>query len=520
VRRLDALAAITLRRACSSLAARLGVSATQTASMAAHYDLLVIGGGSGGLACSKAAAALGKKVAVCDFVKPSPAGSTWGLGGTCVNVGCIPKKLMHQAALIGQSLKDAESYGWTVASPSHAWETMVSNVQMHIKSLNFGYRSELMSTGVKYYNAYATFVDPTTVEAVDKKGKTTTITADHFVIATGGRPTMPDIPGAEHCITSDDVFAMTTPPGDTLVVGASYVALECAGFIHGVGYKTSVIMRSIPLRGFDQQMAQQVKKYMEEEGISFVGAVPTSVEKLPSGKKKVSWKCSDGSEGCGEYDTVLVAIGRDVCTGSIGLDKTGVSTSAKGKIPTVNEQTNVPHIYAIGDVIDGAALSPPSNTTELTPVAIQAGKLLAARLYAGGTASMDYQGVATTVYTPLEYGCIGLAEEDAEKLLGKDNVEVFHSYYKPLEWSLPHRGDGACYAKLVCNIADDLRVVGFHVCGPNAGEMTQGFAVAMKCGATKKDFDNTVGIHPTTVEEFTTLTATKRSGVSAEKAGC
>ena len=263
----------------------------------AHYDLIVIGGGAGGLACAKKASKLlgqsdaGPKVAVCDFVKPSPPGTTWGLGGTCVNVGCIPKKLMHQASLLGEGMHDAKSYGWEVAEQTkHNWETMVTNVQMHIKSLNFGSRSDLMTEGVKYYNAYATFTDANTVTAVDKKGKTHTLTADKFVVATGGRPRYPDIPGAkEHCITSDDVFAMKTPPGKTLVVGASYVALECAGFINGVGFDTTVMMRSIPLRGFDQQMAGLCKTYMQEHGVAFIeDAVPTAVEATPSGAKKVS----------------------------------------------------------------------------------------------------------------------------------------------------------------------------------------------------------------------------------------
>jgi len=496
---------------------------------AVHYDLLVIGGGSGGLACSKAAAKLGKKVAVCDFVKPSPAGTAWGLGGTCVNVGCIPKKLMHQAALLGEGMKDATSYGWEVpAEPKHSWETMVGAVTMHVKSLNFGYRAELMSNAVKYYNAYATFVDEKTIKAVDKKGKETIITADKFVVAVGGRPRYPDIPGAkEHCITSDDVFSMKTPPGKTLVVGASYVALECAGFIHGVGFDTTVMMRSIPLRGFDQQMAMQIKDYMQEHGVKFTeGAVPASVEKLESGKKKVTWTLKDGSSASDEYDTVLLAIGRDALTGEMGLDKAGVTVNPNGKISTAAEQTNVPHIYAIGDVIDGATLDPPSAETELTPVAIQAGKLLADRLYNGGTATMDYAKVATTVYTPLEYGACGLPEEVAEAKYGKravdgkSGIEVFHAYFKPLEWTVPHRGDNACYAKLVCDLADDCRVVGLHICGPNAGEITQGFAVAIKMGAKKSDFDATVGIHPTTAEEFTTLATTKASGESAEKTGC
>jgi len=489
----------------------------------AHYDLVVIGGGSGGLACSKAAAKLGKKVAVCDFVKPSPAGTTWGLGGTCVNVGCIPKKLMHQAAQLGEAIKDAKEYGWDIPElPKHKWGEMVGAVQQHIKSLNFGYRAELMSESVKYYNAYATFTDEKTIEAVDKKGKTTTITADQFVLAMGGRPKYPDVPGAkELCITSDDIFSMTSAPGKTLVVGASYVALECAGFVHGVGFETKVMMRSIPLRGFDQQMAGQVKSFMQESGIAFIeGAVPTLVEGDKDGKKTVTWTFKDGSTGSEDFDTVMFATGRDVCTSGIGLETTGVKVSANGKIPVVAEQTNVPHIYAIGDIIDGDSLSPPSNLTELTPVAIQAGKLLAARLYSGKTLQMDYTNVPTTVYTPLEYGCCGMTEEDAEAKYGSGNLEVYHSYFKPLEWTIPHKGDNACYAKLICHKEDNERVIGLHICGPNAGEMTQGFAVAIKCGATKADFDNTVGIHPTTVEEFTTMSVTKSSGGSAEKAGC
>ena len=392
------------------------------------------------------------------------------------------------------------------------------------------YRAELMSNNVKYYNAYATFVDPTTVEAVDKKGKVTRITADKFVIAVGGRPKYPDIPGAqEHCITSDDVFALKTSPGKTLVIGASYVALECAGFIHGVGVETSIMMRSIPLRGFDQQMAGQIKSFMEDGGMKFINkCVPVSVELSASGKKLVKYQAADGStQSEDEFDTVLLAVGRDVCTNTMGLEKTGVSINPKnGKIPTVNEQTNVEHIFAIGDVIDGDALSPPSALTELTPVAIQAGKLLANRLYAGGTEQMDYLGVPTTVYTPLEYGCVGYTEEEAIKVFGAgglkpdSGIEVFHSYFKPLEWTVPHKGDNACYAKLICDKADNLRVVGLHICGPNAGEMTQGFAVALKCGATKDHFDRTVGIHPTNVEQFTTLSVTKASGASAETTGC
>ncbi|KAL3914913.1 MAG: hypothetical protein SGPRY_007451, partial [Prymnesium sp.] len=291
----------------------------------------VIGGGSGGLACSKQAAKLGKKVAVCDFVKPSPHGTTWGLGGTCVNVGCIPKKLMHQAALLGEAVKDAKEYGWDVEPPAHKWGEMVSAVQMHIKSLNFGYRSELMSNSVKYFNAFATFTDPNTVEAVDKKGKTTVITFDQAVLAMGGRPKYPEVPGIkEHCITSDDIFSLATPPGKTLVIGASYVALECAGFLHGLGFETKVMMRSIPLRGFDQQMAAQIKGFMEQSGVEFIQGVPVAVETVGE-KKKVKWAHGE-AVGSEEFDTVMVAVGRDVCTSEIGLETTGVQVAPLRKI--------------------------------------------------------------------------------------------------------------------------------------------------------------------------------------------
>ena len=298
------------------------------------------------------------------------------------------------------------------------------------------------------------------------------------------------------------------------------------------GHDTSVMMRSIPLRGFDQQMAGQIKTYMEDGGINFIsGCSPDSVELTPSGKKLVKWHGGGGGEmevtGEGEFDTVLLAVGREVCTGNMGLASTGVTLNPKnGKIPTKNEASSVPHIYAIGDVIDGDALSPPSALTELTPVAIQAGKLLANRLYGGGKEQMDYLGVPTTVYTPLEYGCVGYTEEEAEKVFGAGGlkpdvgIEVFHTYFKPLEWTVPHRGDNACYCKLICDKADNMRVVGLHICGPNAGEMTQGFAVALKCGATKDDFDRTVGIHPTNAEWLTTMHITKASGESAETTGC
>jgi len=228
------------------------------------YDLVVIGGGSGGLAASKEAAALGKKVAVLDFVKPTPLGTTWGLGGTCVNVGCIPKKLMHQAALLGEAIKDSSKFGWEADQEkvNHNWESMVQGVQDYIGGLNWNYKLELRDKNVKYLNSYGVIKDKHTIECTNKRGKVEAITSQNIVIATGERPVYLDIPGVEHCISSDDLFSLPQHPGKTLVVGASYVALECAGFLKGVGVDTTVMVRSIYLRGFDQQCANIVGNYL------------------------------------------------------------------------------------------------------------------------------------------------------------------------------------------------------------------------------------------------------------------
>jgi len=497
------------------------------------YDLIVLGGGSGGLAASKEAAKYGKKVAVFDFVTPSPMGSKWGLGGTCVNVGCIPKKLMHTAGIMGASVHEAQSFGWATENKGHNWSKMVENVQGHIKSLNWNYKVQLRDEKVEYKNELATFLDPHTVRGVNKKGKAKTYTARRFVIAVGGRPSYDEKIDPALYITSDDLFSLEKPPGKTLVIGASYVALECAGFVTHLGMDCTVMMRSIPLRGFDQQCAGMIVDYMEgvsrdKEGVAtpvspdegrhttafLKGFVVDSIEPAEGGQKKVTWKPTrgDGEGGSGVYDTVLYAIGRNAVTGALDLGKTGVVCEPNGKMKVTCEQTNVPHIYAIGDVV--------YDQLELTPVAIQAGRLLARRIYDGGLMQMDYDQVPTTVFTPIEYGCVGLAEEDAIKQYGLENIEVFHQFFQPLEWTVPHKQENACYMKMICNKLDSMRVIGYHVLAPNCGELMQGVGVAVKCGATKEDFDNTVGIHPTCAEDMTTLSVTKASGADADKGGC
>lgn len=511
----------TLAHQDGTLAALLGTVVQNGLNEDAYdYDLVVVGGGSGGLACSKAAAVYGKRVAVLDFVKPSPLGTSWGLGGTCVNVGCIPKKLMHQAALLGRAIQDAKSFGWQVSEDvQHKWEVLVEAVQNHIKSLNWGYRVSLQDKHVKYLNAFAEFVDKHTLKTVNRRGKEAVITFGSAVVATGMRPRYPDIPGAkEYGITSDDLFSMKAVPGKTLVVGASYVALECAGFLAGLGFETTCMVRSILLRGFDQQLAEKIGAYMAQEGVKFIRpAVPTKVELVEDGpprRLRVEFKLMETGETLSkEFNTVMFAIGRDACTQGIGLEKLGVKMNPKnGQLLSTFEQTSVPNIYGIGDVLH--------DKPELTPVAIQAGKLLADRLFGGRTTLCDYVNVPTTVFTPLEYGCIGLSEEDAISQKGSDNIEVYHSYFHPLEWTLPKHDENTCYMKLICDKSDDERVIGLHVLGPNAGEITQGYGVALKCGATKKHFDATIGIHPTCSESMTTLNITKSSGEDPATKSC
>uniref|UniRef100_A0A1L8DZH0 thioredoxin-disulfide reductase (NADPH) n=1 Tax=Nyssomyia neivai TaxID=330878 RepID=A0A1L8DZH0_9DIPT len=482
------------------------------------YDLVVIGGGSGGLACAKEACNLGAKVAVLDFVTPSPRGTKWGLGGTCVNVGCIPKKLMHQASLLGEGIHEAQAYGWTVnpAEVAIKWSAVTEAVQNHIKSVNWVTRVDLRDKKVEYVNGLGYFKDPHNVVAVMKNGTERVLNAKHIVIAVGGRPNYPDIPGAmEYGITSDDVFSLPTPPGKTLVVGAGYIGLECAGFLKGFGYDATVMVRSIVLRGFDQQMADIVSSAMIEKGINFLfKTIPTSVEKQGDGRYLVKYSGSEGEEGSDVYDTVLFAIGRTALTQQLHLENAGVVVNEKNmKIPVnEREETNIEGIYAVGDVIDGRP--------ELTPVAILAGRLLARRIHGGAADLMDYRDVATTVFTPLEYGCVGMSEEAAVKEFGEDNVEIFHAYYKPTEFFVPQKSVRYCYLKSVALREGDQKVLGLHYVGPVAGEVIQGFAAAVKCGLTMKILMNTVGIHPTTAEEFTRLNITKRSGVDPTPASC
>jgi thioredoxin reductase (NADPH) len=478
------------------------------------FDFFVIGGGSGGLAASKEAADLGKKVGLADYVVPTPFGTKWGLGGTCVNVGCIPKKMMHHSGLMYEQLELYEKYGYPKKiEREHLWGNLVQNIQTYIKKLNFGYKAALRTKKVTYFNSYAKFIEKNKISLTNAKGEEQIVTAKNILVATGGRPNYNEIEGSkECCITSDDLFSLKKSPGKTLVVGASYIALECGGFLASLGYDTSIMVRSILLRGFDQDMAQRIGDYMEKRNTKFIHkANPTRFSKADDGQINVEYT-QDGIAKVDKYDTVLLAIGRYVDSKAIYADKVGLSIAKNGKL-IVNEaeETNIPGIYSIGDCAEGRP--------ELTPPAIMAGKLLAKRLFGGSHKLMNYRNVATTVFTPLEYGAVGYIEEDAFKSFGEDSIKVYHSEFTPLEWQFDLLRGETGYLKIIVNTKDSNRIIGIHILAPNAGEIVQGFSAAINAGITKDQLDNTVGIHPTVAEELTTCLSEK--GVdSGKKDGC
>ncbi|CAD8131219.1 unnamed protein product [Paramecium sonneborni] len=463
-----------------------------------QYDIFVIGGGSGGLTVVDEAQMLGKRVGLADYIKPSPHGTQWGTGGTCPNVGCIPKKLMHMTALIGEIRHELTATGWQGIDPhsNHDWNTLVNEVQRQVKGINKANDDWLVTTnGITYYNKLGKLKDDHTIELIDKDGQSGFVTAEYIVIAVGSRPSFPnDIPNVKQLtITSDDLFSLKKAPGKTLVVGASYVALECAGFLTGLGYDVTVMVRSILLRGFDQEMAERIGEFMKIQGTKFIrGTIPNSIEDV-EGKRLVKWLLN-GQEQSDVYDTVLLAIGRSADTQNLGLEQVGVQTNKESGKIIANESdlTSVPNIFAIGDCVQGRL--------ELTPTAIMCGKRLIKRLYSNGNQVMEYSDVSTTVFTPLEYGCVGYSEEAAVKKFGRENLKIFTSEFTPLFWNFANR-KGTCYAKLIVKKDDDI-VIGFHYLGPDAAEVTQGFGVVIKLKAKKNDLDNVVGIHPSVAEEI------------------
>lgn len=468
-----------------------------------NYDLIIIGGGSGGLACASEAIKYKKKVAIFNYVEPTGSGTKWGLGGTCLNVGCVPKKLFRHAGYVGDVLKsEANFYGWEVDKLKNNWKELRDNVQNYIRSQNFKNESFLNSNDVDYFNQYAKFIDKNTIQTIDEEQNVLHFTAKTFIIATGCRPIYPDIEGANYGITSDDLFSLENNPGTTLVVGGSYVALECATMLKALMCPVTVITRSVFLRKFDKEMVHILMKKLDLNVMKNTDLVKIE---LVGSKKRVWYKNNDGEKYI-DVDTVLFAIGRKANIDGMKLKNIGVVVHNK-IIVDHNNQTNIPNIYAIGDV---------SNDFELNTIAVQSGRFLMQRLYGGGDKYMNYHCIPTSIFTlPVEYAFVGLTESDAKI---KHNIEVYHEYTDPIEWGAMGLNN-TCYIKIICEKTHN-KILGIHIIGYSASEIIQGYCLAITNGLTINDINNIVGIHPTVSETVVGLHITKSSGLSPKKEKC
>lgn len=443
-----------------------------------NYDYIAIGGGSGGVATARRAAEYGARALVVEADR---------LGGTCVNVGCVPKKVMWYASDIAQTLRDAPGYGFTVGETHFDWNTLKARRDAYIARLNGIYANMLDKAGVDVVRGFARFVDARTIEVNGAR-----FSAPHIVIATGGRPVVPDIPGAEFGIDSDGFFALARQPRRVAVVGAGYIAVELAGVFNALGSEVSMLVRGPHLlRPFDAMLREELMAQMQEDGVQLAfGTEVASVARQADGTLRVA--CSNGKAL--EVDALVWATGRRANTDALDLAAAGLTADAHGVIATdAFQNTAVPGIYAIGDI---------TGRAELTPVAIAAGRRLAARLFLNQPDSkLDYDTIPTVVFSHPPIGTVGLTEDEARARLA--DVKVYATRFTGMYHALTeHRPKTAM--KLVCAGADE-RIVGAHVIGEGADEMLQGFAVAVKMGARKADFDDTIAIHPTSAEEFVTL---------------
>jgi glutathione reductase (NADPH) len=440
------------------------------------FDLFVIGAGSGGVRGSRMAASYGARVAVAE---------ERFLGGTCVNVGCIPKKLFSYGSHYSEEFEDAAAYGWTVGEPTLRWKTLIDNKNKEIERLNGIYRTILENNNVRLYEARATITDAHTLDVGGE-----TVTAENILIATGSWATVPDFPGNEHVITSLEAFYLEDLPKRALIVGGGYIAVEFAGILNGFGSRVTQLYRGdMFLRGFDSDVRTHLAGEMRKKGVDLrFNENVASIEK--TGDVLVA-TLEDGSTI--ETDCVLYATGRHANTSGLGLENVGVEHSRNGAIVVDDRfRTSVASIYALGDVID---------RFQLTPVAIGEAMALAGNLFNGQDLDMDYTNIPTAVFSNPSIGTVGLTEDAARKEFGE--IDVYRSVFRALKHTLTG-SEERTLMKLIVDKASD-RVVGCHMVGPDAGEITQGLGIALKCGATKAQFDATVGIHPTAAEEFVTM---------------
>ena len=448
--------------------------------MSSHYDLVVLGGGSGGIAAAVRAQSYGARVAVIEDHR---------LGGTCVNVGCVPKKVMWYAASLAHMLDDARDYGFDVERRGLDWGMLKNARDDYVARLNGIYEKRLATTGIADIRGTARFVDGRTIEVNGER-----LDADRVLIATGGTPSVPNLPGAELGITSDGFFELTQCPRRVVIVGSGYIAVELGGMLRALGAEVSFLVRKTRLlREFDEMLSEQLTAAMQADGIEIF--TETRVESVSrSGAGSLLVTCHDGRsiDGC---DALLWAIGREPRSQDLGLEAAGVVAGEDGRILTdAFQNTNVEGIYAIGDVTGHHAL---------TPVAIAAGRRLADRLYGGmAERKLDYSLIPTVIFTHPTIGTVGLTEAEARALHG-DEVTVYRTQFNPMYHAFTRHKSKA--AMKLITVGEQERIVGCHIFGLGADEMLQGFAVAIRMGATKRDFDDTVAIHPTNAEELVTM---------------
>ncbi|MES9862902.1 MAG: glutathione-disulfide reductase [Candidatus Thiodiazotropha sp. LLP2] len=449
--------------------------------MTKRYDLVAIGAGSGGLSVAERAAKYGAKCAVIEAKR---------VGGTCVNLGCVPKKVMWYGASVAHTLADAADYGFDIDINSFSWSTLKQGRDKYVEGINGWYHTYLKDSEIDEIDGYARFIDAHTLEVDGKQYQ-----AKHIVIAPGTYPQVPSVPGAEHGITSDGFFALEEKPKRVAVVGSGYIAVEIAGLLNALGSDVTLLLRREHLlRPFDAMLRECLMEEMIDAGINIVTSSQIG-EVIKQEDESLDLICADTGQLIGRFDQLLWAIGRAPASSGLDLDNAGVVTNEQGYIPTDEWQnTNVSGLYAIGDV---------TGRAQLTPVAIAAGRRLADRLFGGmKERKLDYDLIPTVVFSHPPIATAGLTESEAREIHG-DAVKIYQSRFTPMYHAFTkHKSKMAM--KLV-TVGAKEKVVGCHVIGMGADEMLQGFAVAMRMGATKKDFDDTIAIHPSAAEELVTM---------------
>jgi glutathione reductase (NADPH) len=447
------------------------------------FDLIVIGAGSGGVRAARIAASHGAKVAIAEEFR---------VGGTCVIRGCVPKKLYVLASRFKDEFEDARGFGWQVAEASFDWPSLVSAKEKEITRLSGLYEQTLANNKIELIRARATIAGPNAVHFSDGR----TASARYILLATGGAPVLaPHIPGLEWGLSSNEIFDLPSFPQRLLIVGGGYIAVEFASIFARLGAETYLAYRAdLPLRGFDEDLRKRVAEALTHAGVAHhVGALPTRIDKVAKG---YAVSMSDGETR--EVDAVLVATGRRPLTQNLGLERVGVATRENGAIIVdAHSRTNVPSIYAVGDVTD---------RINLTPVAIREGHAFADSVFGNRPTSVDYDCVPSAVFTTPEVGAVGLTEAAAQAKY--DALDIFETSFRPMRATLSGRAERV-FMKLIVDAKSD-RVVGAHIFGAEAGEMAQLVAIPMRMGATKRDFDATMAVHPTVAEELVTMRSPSR----------